>query len=403
MAQTPVLFVKPGLALAYLASSDKIAGEVVVVGTRPLIVSHAIDFSLNPLGTVVSDGAWDIPQAAEIIQAGDRVYWDENGTPVTGDALSGAATATAGGNNLIGTAVPLQPNGTTDTAATDTYVRVDIDGTSLNIASVGGSMTADDITGSDSTLAILGIAAAQGGLVSVTGGTSSTAGNAGGAASLIGGVPGTTSSGGAITIAGGATIAGVGGTGGAVTVTGGANANTTNGAGGPVTATGGAGKGTGDGGEVGIAGGAAAGSGDGGAVVVTTGTSGSGVAGNIHLRAKVLGKQGTPETAADTASLTDAQILGGILVGTPTSTATYTMRTGTQIETALGGTLATGDFFDLTVINLGGAGDIITMAVASGVTFVGSEEIDDDGADVISSGTFRFVRGASNVFVGYRL
>jgi hypothetical protein len=79
------------------------------------------------------------------------------------------------------------------------------------------------------------------------------------------------------------------------------------------------------------------------------------------------------------------------------------MRTGTQIETALGGTLATGDFFDLTVINLGGAGDIITMAVASGVTFVGSEEIDDDGADVISSGTFRFVRGASNVFVGYRL
>ncbi|KKL64222.1 hypothetical protein LCGC14_2167210 [marine sediment metagenome] len=67
MAQTPALFVKPGLALAYLSTSDKIAGEVVVIGTRPLIVSHAIDFSLNPIGTVVSDGVWGIPQAAEYI------------------------------------------------------------------------------------------------------------------------------------------------------------------------------------------------------------------------------------------------------------------------------------------------------------------------------------------------
>jgi hypothetical protein len=206
-----------------------------------------------------------------------------------------------------------------------------------------------------------------------------------------------------VAIAGGATIAGATGTGGAVTVTGGANANTTNGAGGPVTVTGGAGKGTGAGGEVGIAGGASAGSGDGGAVVVTTGTSGSGIAGNIHLRAKVLGYQGTPETATDNASLTDAQMLSGILVGTPTAAAAYTVRTGTQIEAALGGTLATGDYFDLTVINLGGAGDIITMTVADGVTFVGSVTIDDPGADINSSGTFRFVRGAANTFVGYRV
>ncbi len=48
MAQTPALFVKPGLALAYKASSDKINGEIVVIGTRPLIVSGAIDQTSRP-------------------------------------------------------------------------------------------------------------------------------------------------------------------------------------------------------------------------------------------------------------------------------------------------------------------------------------------------------------------
>jgi len=79
------------------------------------------------------------------------------------------------------------------------------------------------------------------------------------------------------------------------------------------------------------------------------------------------------------------------------------MRTGTQIEAALSGNLANGDSFELTIINLGSAGDIITMAVASGVTFVGSLLIDDAGADVGSQGTFSFRRTAANTFVGYRV
>ncbi len=470
MAQTPCKRISEGIRLPHTFSADAVVGNVIEVGTVPAIVAAAVDFSEQPIGILDFGGAWDVPQVAGIIAAGAAVYWDANGSPYGGTALSGCATGTASGNNLMGLAAPTQPNGTTDTAATDSYVSV-IMTAAKRTTTIAGSVTADDITGSDATLAIAGLAAAQGGLVSVTGGVSSTAGNVGGVASLVGGVGGATANGGAavitggdsavgatgtggdvtitggananttngaggavtatgglgkgtgdggdgsltggdggatgdggaIAIAGGATVAGAGGTGGAVTVTGGANANTTNGAGGAVTVTGGAGKGTGVGGEVGIAGGAAAGSGDGGAVVVTTGTSGSGVAGNIHLRAKVLGFQGTPETATDTAALTDAQMLSGILVGTPTAAAAYTVRLGTELETALGGTLATGDSFDLTVINLGGAGDIITMTAAAGITFVGSEEIDDDGADIVSSGTFRFVRGAANVFVAYRI
>ena len=124
----------------------------------------------------------------------------------------------------------------------------------------------------------------------------------------------------------------------------------------------------------------------------------------IINRKRVLFNTPTPQTATDTAALSDAQILSGILVCTPTAAATYTMRTGTQIEAALG-SISNNDSFDLTIINLGGAGDIITMAVAVGVTFVGSLTIDDPGTDdsFDSSGTFRFRRTAANTFVGYRL
>ena len=114
-------------------------------------------------------------------------------------------------------------------------------------------------------------------------------------------------------------------------------------------------------------------------------------------------RQGTPGTVTDTASLSDAQMLSGIIEGTPTSAANYTVRTGTQIEAAIGGTLVSGDQFELVIINLGGAGDTITLVAATGVTIVGSAVVYDAGADITSSGVFRFVRGAANVFVAYRV
>ncbi|KKK88160.1 hypothetical protein LCGC14_2745960, partial [marine sediment metagenome] len=227
MAQTPSIRVSEGIRLPHTFSADAAVGDVIVVGTVPAIVSAAVDFSVQPIGILDFGGAWDIPQVAAAITAGDAVYWDENGTPVTGTALSGCATGTASGNNLMGLAAPTQPNGTTLTVNTDTYVRV-IMTAAKRTATIAGSVTADDITGSDATLAIAGLAAAQGGLVSVTAGTSSTAGNVGGVASLVGGVGGATANGGAAVITGGLTAVGATGTGGAVTITGGAHANTTN-------------------------------------------------------------------------------------------------------------------------------------------------------------------------------
>ncbi len=116
-----------------------------------------------------------------------------------------------------------------------------------------------------------------------------------------------------------------------------------------------------------------------------------------------MGFQDTPETSVNDVSLTDAQMIGGILVATPTAAAAYTVRTGTELELALGGTLANGDFIDLIIINLGGAGDIITLTAAAGLAIVGSATVDDAGADVNSSGTFRIVRSAANTFIAYRI
>ena len=113
--------------------------------------------------------------------------------------------------------------------------------------------------------------------------------------------------------------------------------------------------------------------------------------------------QAAPETATDTTTLTSAQMLGGILVSTPTTTATYTTLTGTLLEAALADTVKTNDTFDLCIINLGGAGDIITLAGGTGVSIVGSATVDDAGADINSSGLFRFRRSAANTFIVYRI
>lgn len=84
-----------------------------------------------------------------------------------------------------------------------------VDGNYIRLGGVSstevfGTITAEAITGSDSSLGITGQAAAQGGAVVVTGGASSTGGNAGGAATIAGGAGGATGAGGAVTVTSGA-------------------------------------------------------------------------------------------------------------------------------------------------------------------------------------------------------
>jgi hypothetical protein len=122
------------------------------------------------------------------------------------------------------------------------------------------------------------------------------------------------------------------------------------------------------------------------------------------------GRQGAPATATGDATLTAAQMTAGILVGTPTAAAAYTMLTGAQFEAALrllNPDLAVGDSIELTIINLGGTGDDITLtAPASGITIVGNAVVGpvaDVATEQEAQGTFRFRRTATDTFVAYRV
>lgn len=110
-----------------------------------------------------------------------------------------------------------------------------------------------------------------------------------------------------------------------------------------------------------------------------------------------------PATATDTATLTAAQLLTGIIVSTPTAAATYTLPTGTLFEAAFG-TMATNTAFDFSIINVAtNATFIITVAVGTGWTLSGSMRVDANAGTAQGQGRFRARRTAANTFTLYRI
>jgi len=353
MAQTPALFYQLGNFIDYTPDAAVAVGAVVLLGTSPLIAPAAI--AAGTKGALACTGIWKVPQKAEVFTAGDAAYWDVDGDPYGGTALSGAATGTASAGYLLGRVV-------FTTAATDTYVYVQL--TAIKITNtIAGSVTATDILGSDSSLGIDGKAGTTGagGDVVIAGGAAATGGGgvltfaggagaagvggaigatggagngayAGGAFTVVGGAGGAAGAGGAVSMTGGAPASGnaVGGNssiiagrgsgnavGGSVIVTGGAGGASGTGAGGPVTITGGGGgtSGTGAGGAIAIAAGAGLGgtanggaltiysgapysTGTAGDVTIDTGVQGSGTAGSLSIGATSAGAITLGRTAA---------------------------------------------------------------------------------------------------------
>jgi predicted RecA/RadA family phage recombinase len=118
MAQTPVKFIADGEAIDFTAAANAVAGDVIVTNAAIVgVTANAIAYTESTLGALQVEGVYDFPQAAEVITIGQDVYWDADGSPYGGTALSGAATATADGNDYLGIALA------TTTAATS-YVRV---------------------------------------------------------------------------------------------------------------------------------------------------------------------------------------------------------------------------------------------------------------------------------------
>jgi len=93
--------------------------------------------------------------------------------------------------------------------------------------------------------------------------------------------------------------------------------------------------------------------------------------GDGNVSEPVLGVQGTPGAATGDATLTVAQLLSGILVGNPsTSAAAYTLPTVASLEATLVNAKIDSTV-TLQLINLGTSSGVITLTTNTGWTLVG--------------------------------
>ena len=96
-------------------------------------------------------------------------------------------------------------------------------------------------------------------------------------------------------------------------------------------------------------------------------------------------------------TLTPAEIIEGIVDGTPTGNRTITTPTAAEIISALGTQSGVGQCFELTIVNKAASTHKFTLTAGSGVTIVGEPDVTAD-----SSGTFIFRVSSSTAVSAFR-
>jgi len=127
--------------------------------------------------------------------------------------------------------------------------------------------------------------------------------------------------------------------------------------------------------------------------------------GDGNLNELLLGFNPAPQTATATATLTVTQIINGLLVGNPsTSAASYTLPTAALIDATLTNAKV-GSTFDLTIVNLGTSSGLITVVVGTGITAVGNLVIAITGsaAGVGGAAQFKFRKTGDAAYTVYRI
>lgn len=110
MPQTPVQPVSNDCAIDYTPDSSTVTGgDVIVLGE--IVAVAPVDLADGEKGAVQITGVYQFPKATGAIAVGARVYWDDDGNPVNGDAGTGAVTTTASGNKIAGYAVAAAVSG----------------------------------------------------------------------------------------------------------------------------------------------------------------------------------------------------------------------------------------------------------------------------------------------------
>lgn len=121
-----------------------------------------------------------------------------------------------------------------------------------------------------------------------------------------------------------------------------------------------------------------------------------------NVAAIVMGTQAAPQTAGATATLTAAQITGGLLVADPsTSAASYTLPTGALTDAAMANAKVDSTF-RFTIVNLGTSSGVVTLVVGTGWTLVGKVTVPITSTDG-SSATWMCRRTATATWTAYRV
>jgi len=123
--------------------------------------------------------------------------------------------------------------------------------------------------------------------------------------------------------------------------------------------------------------------------------------GDGNLNEVNIGVQPAPQTATATATLTVAQITGGILLGSPgSSAAAYTLPTGSSVDSTVSSAKVNSSF-DFSVCNVDGSSSgVITMTAGTGWTIVGLATI---AATAGTTGKFRARKTGDGTWTLYRL
>jgi len=118
-----------------------------------------------------------------------------------------------------------------------------------------------------------------------------------------------------------------------------------------------------------------------------------------------IGTQVAPQTATVTATLSVAQVTGGLLVGNPVTTAaSYTLPTATLLDAQMTN-MKVNSTFTLTIINLGTSTGLITVVAGAGITTSGNlvVAITGSAAGVSGAATFLFRKTDTAAYTVYRV
>ena len=128
-------------------------------------------------------------------------------------------------------------------------------------------------------------------------------------------------------------------------------------------------------------------------------TSGGGYQlGDGNVNEIFMGEMADPQTATATATLTAAQITGGMLVANPsTSAASYTLPTVALTEAVITNAKI-GSTFEFPLVNLGTSSGAVTILVGTGWTIVGNAVV-----AITSSGRFLARKTGDGTWTLYRI